>query len=117
AREGDLRLGPPGEGYDLALLSAVCHMFGAQENADLIRRAAHTLAPGGRLVIQDFMLEPDRTSPRAAAVFAVNMLVNTSAGTNYTESDYRVWMLDAGLVEVRRLEIDAPTVLLIGRRD
>ena len=62
------------------------------------------------------MRDPGRTSPRAAALFAVNMLVNTSAGTHYTEADYRVWMLDAGLVEIQRMEIEAPTALLIGRR-
>jgi hypothetical protein len=44
------------------------------------------------------------------------MLVNTSAGTNYTEAEYRVWMLDAGVGEIRRVEIAAPTALLIGRR-
>jgi hypothetical protein len=67
-------------------------------------------------VIQDFMLEPDRTAPRAAALFAVNMLVNTTSGTNYTEAEYRGGMHDAGLVDIRRLTLDAPTALLIGRR-
>jgi len=82
ARAGDLRAGEYGSGYDLALLSAVCHMLGADENADLVRRAARALAPGGRLVIHDYVLEPDRTSPRPAAIFAVNMLVNTELGGN-----------------------------------
>jgi len=59
-------------------------------NADLIRRTARALASGGQLVIQDFMLDPGRTSPRAAALFALNMLVSTSAGTHYTEAEYRV---------------------------
>lgn len=116
AREGDLRSGEYGHGFDLALLSAVCHMLAPEVNADLIRRAALALGPGGRLAIQDFVLDPGRTSPRAAAVFAVNMLVNTAAGTNYTEADYFGWMHAAGLTDVRRLPLDAPTVLVIGRK-
>jgi predicted O-methyltransferase YrrM len=116
AREGDLLAGEYGQGYDLALLSAVCHMLGRDQNADLIRRAARALGPGGRLVIQDFVLEPDRTTPKAAAIFAVNMLVNTAAGTNYTEADYVAWMRAAGLEDIRRVPLDAPTALVVGRR-
>lgn len=116
ARGGDLRSGGYGSGYDLALLSAVCHMLAPEENADLIRRAVAALRPGGRLVIQDFVLDPERTSPRAAALFAVNMLVNTPQGTNYTEADYSGWMREAGLVEVRRVPLASPTALLIGLR-
>ena len=116
AREGDLRSGSYGQGYDLALLSAVCHMLGREANADLIRRAALALGSGGRLVIQDYVLEPGRTAPRPAAVFAVNMLVNTEAGTNYTEAEYAGWLRAAGLEDVRRVPLDAPTALIVGRR-
>jgi SAM-dependent methyltransferase len=116
AREGDLRAGEYGRGYDLALLSAVCHMLGRDENADLIRRATRALGPGGRLAIQDYVLDPARTSPKPAAIFAINMLVNTAAGTNYTETDYFDWMRGAGLADIRRLPLDAPTALVVGRR-
>jgi len=117
AREGDLLVGEYGHGYDLALLSAVCHMLGRDENESLIHRAARALGPGGRLVIQDFVLDPDRTSPRPAAVFAVNMLVNTTAGNNYTEADYFGWMHAAGLSDLRRVALEEPTTLLVGRQD
>jgi predicted O-methyltransferase YrrM/DNA-binding CsgD family transcriptional regulator len=116
AREGDLRAGEYGEGYDLALLSAVCHMLGRDENADLIRRAARALGPQGQLVVHDHILDPDRASPRAAAVFAVNMLVNTRAGASYAEADYVAWMRAAGLADVRRVALDGPTALIVGRR-
>ena len=116
AREGDLRAGEYGQGYDLVLLSAICHMLARDENADLIRRAARALGAGGRLVIQDYVLDPGRASPKPAAVFAVNMLVNTAAGTNYTEADYVAWMRAAGLADIRRVPLDAPTALIVGRR-
>ncbi len=115
-REGDLKGGEYGEGYDLVLLSAVCHMLGPEANADLLGRAARALGPGGRLVVQDYVLEADRTAPRPAALFAVNMLVNTHAGNNYTESDYAGWMRAAGLPDVRRIPLRAPTALVVGRK-
>ena len=54
-----------GRGYDLALLSAICHMFGPEENRELFGRCYRALAPGGRLLMRDFILDPDGTSPRA----------------------------------------------------
>jgi precorrin-6B methylase 2 len=116
ARVGDLGSGEFGSGHDLALLSAICHMNGPAENADLVRRAARSLAPGGRLVIHDFILEPDRSAPAAGALFALNMLVNTRAGGNYTESEYLGWMAAAGLEDLRRVRLPGPTGLVIGRR-
>ncbi len=116
AREGDLRRDDFGTGYDLVLLSAVCHMLGPDENRDLVRRAHAALAPGGRLVIQDFILNPDRTSPRFAAIFSVNMLVGTDKGSDWSEEEYAAWMREAGFANVVRTRLPGPTDLMIGSR-
>jgi precorrin-6B methylase 2 len=113
-RPGDLEEDDFGEGYDLILLSAICHMLGPDGNRDLIRRCAAALALSGRLVIRDFILEPDRTAPPMAALFALNMLVGTRDGSTYTESEYRDWCAAAGLTQVARP--DPAGDLLIARR-
>jgi hypothetical protein len=76
-------------------------MFSPEENRSLIRRAGRALAPGGQLVIHDFILNPDRTGPPQAALFAVNMLVNTPGGNSYTAGDYRTWLERAGFRKIR----------------
>jgi predicted O-methyltransferase YrrM len=115
-RIGDLRTDAFGGGYDLVLLSAVCHMLGPDEVRDLIRRAGGCLASGGRVVVQDHVLQADKTGPRPGTLFALNMLVNTAAGGNYSEDEYRAWMVAAGLDEVRQVSLPGPTALMIGRR-
>lgn len=115
-REGDLRKDAFGSGYDLVFLSSICHMLGEEENRDLVRRAAAALAPGGRVVIQDFILDPDRTSPRFAALFSVNMLVGTEKGRDYTEEEYAGWLRAAGLGRVARTRLPGPTDLMTGSR-
>jgi predicted O-methyltransferase YrrM len=106
ARAGDMLQDDLGEGYDLVLLSAICHMFGEEENRDLFKRCRRALAPGGRLLVRDFILDEDRTGPRWAAVFSLNMLVATERGASYTASEYTGWLLDAGFASVNRLEAD-----------
>ncbi|MCX7602594.1 MAG: methyltransferase, partial [Bryobacteraceae bacterium] len=101
-RAGDLTRDEFGSGYDLILLSAICHMLGPEENLGLFRRCFRALAPGGRLLIRDFILEPDRISPPHAALFAVNMLIGTRSGSTYTEEEYASWLKEAGFAAVRR---------------
>jgi (2Fe-2S) ferredoxin/2-polyprenyl-3-methyl-5-hydroxy-6-metoxy-1,4-benzoquinol methylase len=115
-RPGDLRVDKLGEGYDLVLASAICHMLGVDENRDLLKRCFEALTPKGRLVIQDFILEPDRTAPKWAALFALNMLVGTQAGSTYTEAEYAGWLREAGFGEVRHVRLPGPSSLIIGAR-
>jgi cyclopropane fatty-acyl-phospholipid synthase-like methyltransferase len=97
-----LRVDAFGQGYDLILASAICHMLGEDENQNLFHRCAAALAPGGRLAIREFILDPDRTSPREPALFALNMLVGTARGNVYTEAEYREWLLAAGFRTITR---------------
>lgn len=116
ARPGDLRTGDFGSGYDLVLISAICHMLGPDENRDLFRRSFAALSPGGRIAIQDFILDPDRTGPRLAALFALNMLVGTRAGNTYTEQEYSDWLGAAGFREIRRIRLAGPAGLILAAR-
>lgn len=105
-RIGDLRRDEFGNGYDLILLSAICHMLGPDENNDLFGRCRRALATGGRLVIRDFILDPDKTGPKQAAIFALNMLVGTRTGSTYTRQEYADWLAVAGFPSVSRPDAD-----------
>jgi (2Fe-2S) ferredoxin/predicted O-methyltransferase YrrM len=102
--------------YDLVLLSAICHMFSPEENRQLLARAFQALAPHGRLVISDFILEPDKTAPRFGALFALNMLVNTRAGSSYSEPEYDAWLTEAGFSETERVRLPGPANLMIATK-
>jgi (2Fe-2S) ferredoxin/SAM-dependent methyltransferase len=115
-RMGDLRTDDFGTGHDLVLVSAICHMLGPDENRVLFRRAASALSPGGRVVVQDHVMTPDKTAPRAGALFAINMLVGTENGSTYSEDEYRGWLADAGFDDVRRIRLAGPNDLMVGRR-
>ena len=115
-RPGDLRSGPLGQGYDLVFVSAICHMLDPGKNLDLLRRCREALAPGGRVVIQDFILEPDKTAPRFAALFALNMLVGTRGGSSYSEPEYAGWLDEAGFQGIHYARLPGITGLMIGSR-
>jgi predicted O-methyltransferase YrrM len=115
-RVGDMLRDPLGENYDLILVSAICHMFSPEENRELFQRAYYALAPRGQVVVQDFILEPSKTAPRAAALFSLNMLVGTRAGSSYSEPEYTSWLRNEGFSDVRRVRLPGPSGLMIGVR-
>jgi predicted O-methyltransferase YrrM len=102
-------------GYDLVFMSQLLHSNSPKENVALIANGAASLNAGGRLVVQDFVVDEGRAGPPAAVIFALNMLVATEAGDTYTESEIRGWMAAAGLADVERVDTDYETTLMIGR--
>jgi (2Fe-2S) ferredoxin/precorrin-6B methylase 2/DNA-binding CsgD family transcriptional regulator len=115
-RAGDLRHDRFGAGFDLVLVLAICHMLSPEENQDLLQRCFEALAPQGRLVIQDFILESDKAAPKQAALFALNMLVGTTAGSTYSGDEYIAWMQAAGFRQVRQIRLPGPSSLMVGAR-
>ena len=113
-RAGDMLHDQLGSGFDIIMLNAICHMFSEEQNLELFRRARQALAPNGRLVVQDFILNPDKAGPQQAALFSLNMLVGTEAGAAYCESEYVSWMKTAGLGDVRRMKLPGPSDLIVG---
>ncbi|HSL20269.1 MAG TPA: methyltransferase [Vicinamibacterales bacterium] len=116
-RNGDLRQASLGRDYDIVLVSAICHMLSPDENRDLLRRCFDATAPGGRVIVQDFILEPSKTAPRSAALFALNMLVATQSGSTYSEAEYADWLRGAGFADVEQVRLPGPTGLMIGLKN
>lgn len=74
---------------------------------------ARVLVPGGLIAIRDFV----RGQSREAALFAVNMLVNTEYGNTYSEEEYRGWLATAGFEDTEMLPIPGrDTHLILAQR-
>lgn len=105
-----------GSGYDLVWISQVIHCLDEAQCIDLVNKAVAALAPGGRLIVHDFLLEDDCTSPYFAALFSAHMLVVTDGGRTYSVSEVQNWFNQAGLDDVHQLELDNQSGLIIGTK-
>jgi SAM-dependent methyltransferase len=88
-------------GCDLALLSAIIHQNGPDQNLELYRKVHRALAPGGVLLIRDHIMDDSRTWPPAGTVFAINMLVGTGHGDTYTLQEVKDTLERAGFSDVK----------------
>jgi ubiquinone/menaquinone biosynthesis C-methylase UbiE len=114
---GDLRQFDFGAAkYDAAILGHICHSEGPAETQALFAKMARALKPGGTLAIAEFVPDAQRNGPPLPLVFALNMLVNTSAGGTYTAPEYESWLVKAGFRDFRQLRAPAPSPLMLATR-
>lgn len=95
------------KGFDLVFLSAIIHSNSLETNQDLIIKCFKALNKNGRIVIQDWIMNNDRTQPTAGAVFAINMLVGTVAGDCFTEHEVTEMLTAAGFKNISRIEFES----------
>ncbi len=112
--EGDFLRDDIGNGYDLIFISQVLHSFSAEANRRLIEKSRNALNYRGRVVVQEFYIDQDRTYPVQSALFSINMLVNTEGGRCYSLSEIMSWLKEPGFKEVGARILD-DSVLISGR--
>ncbi|HBQ28331.1 methyltransferase [Peptococcaceae bacterium SCADC1_2_3] len=109
---GDFTAGLSEGPFHLAFLGSVCHIYGEKENRRLFRQADAVLVPGGSIAVVDFV----RGRHPFAAVFAVNMLVNTETGGTWTWEEYVAWLTDAGFKDMRLNEVGERQIITAIRK-
>jgi ubiquinone/menaquinone biosynthesis C-methylase UbiE len=87
---------PFGQGYDLVLLPNFLHHFDPPTCETLLARSRAALAPGGRVVLVEFVPDDDRLGPPDAVRFSLVMLATTPGGDAYTFAEYRAMLERTG---------------------
>ena len=96
---------PLGSDFDVAWLSHVLHGEGPTAAARLVTHAAKALAPGGLLLIHEFILNDRDEGPLFPALFSLNMLLGTETGQSYAEAELVRMCSAAGLDPIQRLDL------------
>jgi len=112
--EGDYLTKDFESSYDLILLSAIIHINSYEQNKMLIKKCADSLNEDGIVVINDFIMNDDRTQPPYGALFSLNMLVGTDCGDTYTEQEMRDWFESAGITKIEKKNTSFGSDLMIG---
>ena len=93
-------------GSDSAWVSAIVHQNSRAQNRSLFDNLFQALNPGGWIALRDILMDEDRTSPVAGALFAVNMLVATEGGGTFTFEELREDLEAAGFINMRVIRRD-----------
>jgi len=104
------------KGFDLLFLSAILHSNSLGINQDLIKKCFISLNQNGIIVIQDWIMNNERTQPVSGAIFAINMLVGTEAGDCFTEFEVTEMLNAAGFKNISRTEFETGLSQMIAQK-
>jgi SAM-dependent methyltransferase len=104
-QEGNFLNDDLGGPYDAVLASNILHTMGPDDFQKLMIKVAKALTPGGRIWIQDFFLDAPGRAGRFAALFALNMLVNTTVGRTYSSTEVGGMLRSAGFDDIEFLGV------------
>jgi SAM-dependent methyltransferase len=113
---GDFHKDPLGKGFDVVWISQVLHSQSEDGCRVLLAKAVQALAPGGRLLVHEFLLDDSHARPLTAALFAVHMLVMTADGRAYSGSEIAGWMQACGLVDIEILKVSDDTGVVMAQK-
>lgn len=114
-KAGDFTKDEIGSGYDMIFISQIFHAYGPEACISLLRKCHSSLNPGGRVIVQEFYLDETKAAPLQGAIFAINMLVNTTDGRTYTPKEISSWMKKAAFGKIEK-KLLGETVLLSGSK-
>ncbi len=80
---------------DLHLFSNVMHDWGKAEILALLHRSRESLAPGGRVLVHEAFLDPDKRGPLPVAEYSC-ILAHSTQGRCYAWSEMEAYLAEAG---------------------
>jgi predicted metal-binding protein/SAM-dependent methyltransferase len=104
----------PPDHFELIILSNILHAYAETEIVAVLARAAACLKKGGLILIHDFFLEHQ---PEKAALFDLNMFVNTFNGKVYTAGWVQEQLELLGLQVSELLPLGSDTALIFAAKE
>jgi ubiquinone/menaquinone biosynthesis C-methylase UbiE len=103
-------------GFDLALVTNFLHHFDAPTCTTFLEKVWAALRPGGRVVVLEFVPNPDRISPPIPARFSLVMLAGTPGGDAYTLAELQDQLQRAGFRNMSAHPLPTPETVLIAQK-
>ena len=103
----DVDWGKPAS-FDLALVGNLCHLFDEEANLRLLQRVAEAVRPGGTVAVIDILASERGDGPRAAALYALGLVLRTARGRIYPYSAFRRWLNESGFADLCRHRLAGP---------
>ncbi|MDG4809531.1 class I SAM-dependent methyltransferase [Micromonospora sp. WMMD1120] len=114
--DGDLHTADFGTAaYDVAVYSHIAHQEGPEDNMAVFAKLRAALKPGGTLVVNDYVVDDDRSGPPFALIFASEMLLKSRQGGTWRRAEYQSWLTKAGFDDVTFHPTPSPATLVIAR--
>ncbi len=99
---------------EVLIMGHILHDWGLDEKRLLVTKAFEALPAGGAFIVFDAIIDDHRSSNAFGLLMSLNMLIETTAGFDYTGKDCQGWMRDAGFRKTYVEHLGGPDSMVVG---
>lgn len=99
---------------DVLVMGHILHDWSLEQKMMLLRKAHDALPPEGALIVYEALIDDERRHNAFGLLMSLNMLIETTAGFDFTGADCQGWMKEVGFRETRVEHLVGPDWMVIG---
>lgn len=99
---------------DVLVMGHILHGADLEQKRLLLRKAHAVLPEGGVLIVYDTIIDDERCSNTYGLLMSLHMLVDSPGGFEYTGTDCRNWMREAGFRKSYVEHLAGPRSMVVG---
>ncbi|HWJ28255.1 MAG TPA: methyltransferase, partial [Flavisolibacter sp.] len=85
---------------DIITMGNILHNWGQERRKILIQKVYNALPEGGAFIAIENMIDDERRENTFGLLMSLNMLINTTEGSNFSAADFTTWVEAAGFSHV-----------------
>lgn len=113
---GDHEKGTIPSGHDVIMLTHVLQSIKPQKCEALLRKVHDSLPKGGVVIVNEFLLEKEGSSPLFSTLFAFNAFMLSDGGSLHSMEEIKGWMENVGFRSVKAIKTSPVIISLIAER-
>lgn len=113
---GDLINDDIGKDYDLAIVSNVLRFFSFKESMKILNKIFDALKRKGKIVVQETLIDTNRTNPIFAAFDSLRLFLLTPKGDLYTETEILLMLKEAWFSNIKIHQTSYGATVFIGEK-
>ena len=99
---------------DVLVMGRILHNWDLSTRQNLLRNAFHALPEGGAVIVYDPMIGHERCAEPHGLLSSLNMLVETTGGSEYTAAECKDWIQQVGFRQIRSESLGDMHTAVIG---
>jgi O-methyltransferase domain/Dimerisation domain len=104
----------PMPGADVLVMGHILHNWALDTRKTLLKRAWDALPQGGALIVYESLIDDDRRTHTIGLLQALNMMIETEHGSNFTGAECQSWMHEAGFRDTRVEHLSGADWMVVG---
>ncbi|MBR9705250.1 hypothetical protein GOV12_07595 [Candidatus Pacearchaeota archaeon] len=113
---GDLLNDEYPKNHDVILFSQILHSYNIENCKKIIKKSYDILPENGMIIINEFILNPDKAGPVFPALFSINMFISNNEGSAYTQEEITSWMTKVGFKDISVIPLVGPHTAVVGKK-